>query len=114
MSVDDHGLTVSSRDCGRNGEENSLTEMAGILLSLESLLKQLIQASKAQTEGFNNLKEDNLLQPNPNEKDKGIVTDETSNLLDLTTVTNQSLDSSSGQSPCLTIRALTKGQTTTF
>ena len=99
MSVDDHGLTLSSQDCDRNGEENGSTEMAGVLLSLQSSLKQLVQASKAQNEAFNNLREDILLQPDPNEEDEDVVTDATTNLLDLTTATNQLLDSSSGQSP---------------
>ena len=73
--------------------------MAGVLLSLQSSLKQLVQASKAQNEAFNNLREDILLQPDPNEEDEDVVTDATTNLLDLTTATNQLLDSSSGQSP---------------
>ena len=76
-----------------------MTEMAGVLLSSQSSLQQLIQASKAQTEAFNNLREDILLQPDPNEEDKDTVTDGIPNLLDLTAVTNQLLDSSSGQSP---------------
>ena len=73
--------------------------MAGILLSLQSSLQQLVQVSKAQTEAFNNLREDILLQPDPSEEDKDAITDGISNLLDLTTATNQFLDSSSGQSP---------------
>ena len=76
-----------------------MTEMAGVLLSSQSSLQQLIQASKAQTEAFNNLREDILLQPDPNEEDKDTVTDGIPNLLDLTTATDQLLDSSSGQSP---------------
>ena len=77
MSVDDHGVTDSSPDYDRNGEENCSTEMVGVLLSLQSSLKQLIQASKAQTEAFNHLREDILLQPDPNEEDKDVVTDGT-------------------------------------
>ena len=96
MSVDDHGVTDSSPDYDRNGEENCSTEMVGVLLSLQSSLKQLIQASKAQTEAFNHLREDILLQPDPNEEDKDVVTDGTPNLLDLTAATNQLLDSSNG------------------
>ena len=83
MSVEDHGLTFSSQDCDKNDEENGSTEMAGVLLSLQSSLTQLVQASKAQTEAFNNLREDILLQPDPNEEDNDVVTDETPNLLDL-------------------------------
>ena len=74
--------------------------MAGVLLSLQSSLKQLVQVLKAQTEAFNNLREDILLQPDPNEEDNNVLTDTgIHNLLDLTTATNQLLDSSSGQSP---------------
>ena len=78
----------------------TVTEMVGVLLSLQSSLKQLVQGSKPQTEAFNNLREDILLQPDPNEDDKDLITDGTPNLLDLTMA-------------CLTIPALTKGQTTT-
>ena len=73
MSDDDHRVTDSSPDYDRNSEENCLTERAGILLSLQSSLKQLVQASKAQTEAFNNLREGILLQPDPNEEDKDVV-----------------------------------------
>ena len=99
MNVDDDRVTDSSPDCDRNGEENSSPEMAGVLLSLQSSLKQLVQASKAQTEAFNKLREDNLLQPDPNEENKDVMTDGTPNLLDLTTATNQLLDASNGHSP---------------
>lgn len=99
MIIDDHGITDSSPDYDRNSEENCSTEMAGVLLSLQSSLTQLVQASKAQTEAFNNLKENILLQPDPNEEDKDVVRDGIPNLLDLTAATNQLLDSSSGQSP---------------
>ena len=69
------------------------------MLSLQSLLKQLVQVLKAQTEAFNNLREDILLQPDPNEEDNNVLTDTgIHNLLDLTTATNQLLDSSNGQS----------------
>ena len=70
---------------------------AGLLLAKP--LKQLVQASKAQTEAFNNLREDILLNPDPNEEDKDVLTDGTTNLLDLTTATNQLLDASSGHRP---------------
>ena len=99
MNVDDYRVNDSSPNCDRNGEENGSTEMAGVLLSLQSSLKQLVQASKAQTEAFNNLREDILLQPDPNEEDKDVITDGTPNLLDLTTATNQLLDASNGHSP---------------
>ena len=82
MNVDDDRVTDSSPDCDRNGDANGLTKMAGVLLSLQSSLKQLIQASKAQTAAFNNLREDILSQPDPNEEDKDVVTDGTPNLLD--------------------------------
>ena len=45
------------------------------------------------------MREDILLQPDPNEEDIDAVTDGIPNLLDLTTATNQLLDSSNGQSP---------------
>ena len=99
MKVDDDRVTDSSPDCDRNDEENGSTEMAGVLLSLQSSLKQLVQTSKAQTEASNDLREDLLLQPNPNEEDKDVATDGTPNLLDLTTATNQLVDASSGHSP---------------
>ena len=99
MNVNDDRVTDSSPDFDRNGAENGSTKMAGVLLSLQSSLKQLVQASKAQTEAFNNLREDILLKPDPNEEDKDIITNETPNLLDLTTATNQLLDASSGHSP---------------
>ena len=92
MNVEDDRVTGSSSNCDRNGKENGSTEMVGVLLSLHSSLKQLVQASKAQTEAFNNLREDILLQPDPKEEDKDVVTDGTPNLLDLTTATIQLLD----------------------
>ena len=49
MNVDDDGVTDSSPNCDRNGEENGSTEMSGVLMSLQSSLKQLLQASKAAT-----------------------------------------------------------------
>ena len=99
MNVDDDRVTDSSPDCDRNGEENGSPEMVRVLLSLQSSLKQLVQASKAQTEAFNKLREDNLLQPDPNEENKDVITDGTPNLLDLTTATNQLLDASNSHSP---------------
>ena len=99
MNVDNDRILDSSPDCDRNDKANGSTEMAGVLLSLQSLLKQFVQASKAQTAAFNNLREDILSQPDPNEEDKDVVTDGTPNLLDLTTATNQLLDVSGGHSP---------------
>ena len=99
MNVDNDRVTDSSPNCDLNGEENGSTEMAGVLLSLQSSLKQLVQASKAQTEALNNLREDILLQPDPSEEDKDVITDGTPNLLDITTATNQLLDSRNGHSP---------------
>ena len=48
MSVDDNGVTDSCLDYDRNDDENCFTEMAGVLLSLQSSLQQLVQASKAK------------------------------------------------------------------
>ena len=39
VNVDDDRVTDSSPNCDRNGEENGSTEMAGVLLSLQSSLK---------------------------------------------------------------------------
>ena len=36
MTKDNHGVTDSCLDYDRNGEENCFTEIAGILLSLQS------------------------------------------------------------------------------
>ena len=83
MNVDDDRVTDSSPDCDRNGEENGSSEMLGVLLSLQSSLKQLVQASKAQTKAFINLRENILLQPDPNEEDEDVITDGTPNLPDL-------------------------------
>ena len=115
MNVNDDRVTDSSPNCDRDGGENGSTEMVGVLLSLQSSLKQLVQASKAQTKAFNNLRKDILLQPDANEEDKDVITDGTPNLLDLTTATNQMLDASNGHSPesLPNNSALTKGQTTT-
>ena len=89
MNLDDLGETNTSADCDRNEEKNGSADMAGVLQSLQSSLTQLVQASKAQTEAFNNLREDILLQPDPDEDDEDVVTDGTPNLLDLTAATNQ-------------------------
>ena len=77
MNVDNDRVTDSSPNYDRNGEKNGLTEMAGVLLRLQSSLKQLVQVSEAQTEAFNNLREDILPQPDPNEEDKDFITDGT-------------------------------------
>ena len=89
MNLDDPGETNTSADCDRNEEKNGSADMAGVLQSLQSSLTQLVEASKAQTEAFNNLREDILLQPDPDEDDEDVVTDGTPNLLDLTAATNQ-------------------------
>ena len=99
MNVDDDRVTDSSPNCDRNGEENGSTEMAGVLLSLQSSLKQLVEASKAQTKAFNNLREHILLQHDPIKEDRDVITDGTPNLLELTTATNQLLDAGNGHSP---------------
>ena len=62
-------------------------------------LTQLVEVSKAQTKAFNSLREDVLLQPDPDEEIEEGALDKTSNSLDLTAATNQLLDSSNGQSP---------------
>ncbi|XP_068678583.1 uncharacterized protein [Montipora foliosa] len=99
MNVDDDRITDSSPDCDRNGKANGSTEMAGVLLSLQSSLKQFVQASKAQTAAFANMREDIFSQPHLREEDKDVVTAGTPNLLDLTAATNQLLDASGGHSP---------------
>lgn len=66
MNGDDQ--TDPSAFSDKNGEKNRSGEMADVLLSLQSSLIQLVQASKAQTEAFNNLREDIVLQPDPNEE----------------------------------------------
>ena len=63
MDEDNRGKSdYSAKNC-TTVEINSSTELAGILRSLRSPLTQLVTASKAQTEAFNNLREDILLQP---------------------------------------------------
>jgi len=78
-------------------EKNSSADMVSILQDLQSSLTQLAEVSKAQTEAFNNLREDLLLQPD--KEDDEVDLDMTSNSLDITAATNKLLDSSNGQSP---------------
>jgi len=72
--------------------------MASVLQGLQSSLTQLVEVSKAQTEAFDSLREDILLQLDPDEEIEGGALDKTSNSLDLTAATNQLLDSSNSQS----------------
>lgn len=62
--------------------------MATVFPGFQSALTQLVTDLKAQTEAFNSLKEDLLLQPDPDDEEV-TGTHDTSNLLDL----NQFLDS---------------------
>ena len=64
--------------------------MATVFQGFQNALTQLVAASKAQTEAFNTLKEDLLLQPDPDEEEEATGTLGTPDLLDL----NQLLDSS--------------------
>ena len=73
--------------------------MANVLQGLQSSLTQLVEVSKTQTEALNSLREDILLQPDPDEDIEEGALDKTSNSFDLTAATNQLLDSSNGQSP---------------
>ena len=92
MSADNREKTDSSTSVVRIEEKNSSADMASILQGLQSSLTQLAEVSKAQTEAFNNLREDLLLQPD--EEDEEVDLDTTSNSLDITAATNQLLDSS--------------------
>ena len=55
-----------------NEEKNSSAHMESVLQDLQSSLTQLAEVSKAQTEAFNNLREDLLLQPDPEEEDEEV------------------------------------------
>lgn len=99
MSADDGEKTDSSASLSRSKEKNSSTDMASVLQGLQSSLTQLVEVSKAQTEAFNSLREDILLQPDPDEEIEEGALDKTANSLDLTAATDQLLDSSNGQSP---------------
>ncbi|XP_020627015.1 uncharacterized protein LOC110064319 [Orbicella faveolata] len=99
MSADDREKTDSSANPSRTKEKNSSADMVNVLQGLQSSLTQLVKVSKAQTEAFNSLREDILLQPNPDEEIEEGALDKTSNSLDLTAATNQLLNSSNGQSP---------------
>ena len=97
MSADNREKTDSSANSSRT-EENSSAGMASFLQGLQSSLTKLVEVSKAQTEAFNSLREDILLQPDLDKENEEEVLDKTSNSLDLTAATNQLLDSSNGQS----------------
>ena len=56
--------------------------MASVLQGLQSSTTQLIAASKAQTEPLNSLREDIILQPDPDEEDEEGVGDGAPALLD--------------------------------
>ena len=99
MSADDGEKIDSSASLSRSEERNSSADMASVLQGLQSSLTQLVEVSKAQIEAFNSLREDILLQPDPDEEIEESTLDKTCNSLDLTTATNQLLDSSNGQSP---------------
>jgi len=99
MSADDREKTDSSANPSRTKEKNSSADMVNVLQGLQSSLTQLVKVSKAQTEAFNSLREDILLQPDPDKEIEEGALDKTSNSLDLTAATNQLLDSSNGQSP---------------
>ena len=87
MSADNGEKTDSSTSVVRIEEKNSSADMASVLQGLQSSLTQLAEVSKAQTEAFNNLREDLLLQPD--EEDEETDLDTTSNSLDITAATNQ-------------------------
>ena len=97
MSAGNGEKTDSSTSVVRIEKKNSSADMASVLQGLQSSLTQLAEVSKAQTEAFNNLRKDLLLQPD--EEDEEVDLDTTSNSLDITAATNQLLDSSNGQSP---------------
>lgn len=59
--------------------------MATVFPGFQSALTQLLTVLKAQTEAFNSLKEDLLLQPDPDDEEV-TGTHGTSNLLDLKSI----------------------------
>ena len=87
MSADNREKTDSSTSVVRIEEKNSSADTASVLQGLQSSLTQFAEVSKAQTEAFNNLREDLLLQPD--EEDEEVDLDTTSNSLDITAATNQ-------------------------
>ena len=91
MSVDDREKTDSSANSSRTEEKNSSVDMASVLQGLQSSLTQLVKVSKAQTEAFNSLREDILLQPDPDEEVEEGVLDKTSNSLDLQAAAHKSI-----------------------
>ena len=60
-----------------------LNDMATVFQGFQKALTQLVAASKAQTEAFNRLKEDLLLQPDSDEEEEATGTLGTPDLLDL-------------------------------
>ena len=74
--------------------------MSSVLRELQASLKQLVQASMAQTEAFNSLKKDLLLQTDPVAGDDSSELDEIDDscALNLNAATENLLDSSNGQS----------------
>ena len=99
MSTNNGEKTDSSANPSRSEEKNSLADMVSVLHGLQSSLSKLVKVSKAQTEAFNGLREDILLQPDLDKEIEEGALDNMSNSLDLTAATNQLLDSSNGQSP---------------
>lgn len=79
----------ASSNPNRTQDKNNSPDMATVFQGFQSALTQLVAALKAPTEDFNSLKEDPLLQPDPDEEEI-TSTHGTSNLLDL----NQFLESS--------------------
>ena len=51
-------------------EENNLPDMATVFQGFQSDLTQPIAASKSQREAFNSLKDDPLIQPDPDEEEE--------------------------------------------
>ena len=99
MSDTEKGETDTSPNCSSHEETESSAAMAGFLKGLQSSLTELVKASKAQTDAFNNLREDIYLQSDTNDDDESVADSRTNNSLDLLEATNQLLDSSNGQSP---------------
>ena len=60
----------ASTNSNRAQEEDSSPDMAAVLQGFQSALTQLVAASKVQTEAFNSLKEDLLLQLDANEEEE--------------------------------------------
>lgn len=89
MGAENMDKLDASSNSNRTQEKNNSPDMATVFQGFQSALTQLVAALKAQTEAFNSLKEDPLLQPDLGEEEI-TGTHGTSNLLDL----NQFLDKS--------------------